>query len=101
MNGELHYLPASCLETTPFAGVYYKVSVGHFPDGSPAEVFISNHKAGNDSDVAARDASILISLCLQHGCPIETIARAITRNSDDSASGIVGAAIDAIASSSC
>jgi hypothetical protein len=81
-----------------FAGLRFKVSVGYFPDGSLAEAFISNHKAGNASDVAARDAGILLSLCLQHGCPIETISRAITRNSNGSAGGVIAAVLDAFSS---
>jgi len=86
-----------------FAGLRYKVSVGCFSDGSPAEVFISNHKHGNASDVIARDAGILLSFCLQYGCPVQTIARAVSRNSDGSASGVIGAALDAITAgpSSC
>jgi hypothetical protein len=75
-------------------GLKYKVTAGYFPDGSLAEIFLSNHKAGNASDVAARDAGILVSLCLQHGCAAETIARALSRNSDGSASGVIGAALD-------
>jgi hypothetical protein len=77
------------------AGLRYKVTVG-FLDGRPVEVFISNHKAGNASDVAARDAGILLSLLLQYGCPIEVIAKALSRNSDGSASGVVGAVVDRI-----
>jgi hypothetical protein len=75
-------------------GLHYKLTIGFFPDGAPGEVFLSNHKAGNASDVAARDAGILISLLLQHDCEIETISRAISRNSDGSPSGVVGAALD-------
>jgi hypothetical protein len=80
-----------------FSGLRYKISAGFFRDGSLAEVFISNHKRGNASDVAARDAGILLSLCLQHGCSLETIARAVSRNSDGSASGVVAAVLDALA----
>jgi hypothetical protein len=80
-----------------FHGMKYKVTVGRFfPDGLPCEVFISNHKAGNASDVAARDAGILLSLLLQHGCQIETISRAISRNADGSASGVIGAVLDRV-----
>jgi hypothetical protein len=79
-----------------FAGLKYKVTVSRFPDGSLCETFISNHKAGNGSDVAARDAGILLSLLLQHGCPIETISRAVSRNTDASASGVIGAVLDRI-----
>ena len=78
-------------------GLHYVVSVGHFADGAPAVVFLSNHRAGNASDIAARDAGILVSLCLQRNCAVETIARALSRNSDGSASGVVGAVLDIIA----
>ena len=63
------------------AGLRYKATVSRFEDRKLAEVFVSNHKAGNASDVAARDAGILVSLCLQHGCDVATIAHAISRNS--------------------
>jgi hypothetical protein len=61
------------------AGLKYKATISRFPDGSMAELFVSNHKAGNASDVAARDAGILVSLLLQHGCPVETISRALSK----------------------
>jgi hypothetical protein len=77
-----------------FSGLRYKATVSRFPDGSLAEVFVSNHKAGNASDVAARDAGILLSLCLQHGCGVETISRALSRNADGSASGVIAAVLD-------
>jgi hypothetical protein len=79
-----------------FADLRYKVTTGHFPDGSLAECFVANHRAGNAADVAARDAGILLSLCLQHGCNASTIARALSRNGDGSASGVVGAVLDRI-----
>jgi len=76
-------------------GLRYEVTIGFF-DGRPVEVFISNHKAGNASDVAASDAGILLSLLLQYGCPIEVIAKALSRNSFGSASSVAGAAVDRI-----
>jgi hypothetical protein len=81
-----------------FAGLRYKVTAGFFPDGSLAEIFVSNHKAGNASDVAARDAGILVSLCLQHGCSADMIAKALSRNTNGSASGVISAALDLIIS---
>ena len=78
-------------------GLRYKVTAGYFPDGSLAEIFVSNHKVGNASDIAARDGGILVSLCLQHGVPLQTIKRALTRNADGSASGVIAAALDPIA----
>jgi hypothetical protein len=78
------------------AGLHYRASVGHFDDGRPAECFVQNHKLSSAADVVARDCGILLSLLFQFGCPIETIAHAVTRNSDGSASGVVGAVLDKI-----
>ena len=78
------------------AGLRYTVTAGYFPNGALAEIFVSNHRAGSAADVAVRDAGILVSLCLQHNCPAETIAHALTRNADGSASGVIGAVLDKI-----
>ena len=75
-------------------GLNYVVSVGRFDDGSPAEIFISNGKAGSDSDTAARDSAVVASIALQYGVPAEVIRRALMRNRDGSACGPLGAALD-------
>jgi hypothetical protein len=77
-------------------GLHYTVTTSRDRQRVIREAFISNHKRGTASDVAARDCGILISLCLQYGCPIETIARALSRNSDGSASGVAAAVIDRV-----
>ena len=82
------------------ASLAYKVTVGRFPgNGRLAEIFISNHRSNSSADVAARDCGILISLLLQHGCDPETIARALSRNSDGTASGVAAAVLDKITGS--
>jgi hypothetical protein len=78
------------------ANMRYTVTISHDHRRVVREAFICNHKRGNASDIAARDCGILISLALQHGCSIETIAHAISRNSDGSASGVAGAVIDRV-----
>jgi hypothetical protein len=57
-------------------------------------------KAGSELDVQARDISIVCSILLQHGCALDVISRALTRNSDGSASGPLGALLDFRASGS-
>src|SRR5262245_20305081 len=79
-----------------FAGLRYVVTIGRFSDGRPAETFVCNHLRGNAVDVIVRDAGILISLLLQHGCAAETIAHSISRNSDGSPAGVIGAVLDLI-----
>jgi ribonucleoside-diphosphate reductase alpha chain len=44
--------------------------------------------------VNARDAAVAASLLLQHGCPVDTLRRALTRNGDGSASGPLAKALD-------
>jgi hypothetical protein len=45
----------------------------------------------------ARDAAVAASLLLQHGCHVDTLRKALTRNSDGSASGPLAHALDLLA----
>jgi len=78
-------------------GLRYVVSIGRFADGALAEVFISNGKAGSDSDTAARDSAVVASIALQYGVPLEVICHALMRNRDGSACGPLSAALDLLA----
>lgn len=55
------------------------VDIGFTRDGRPLEVFISGPASGSELGALAQDAALLISLCLQHGLPAETMARTIAR----------------------
>jgi hypothetical protein len=81
-------------------GLHYVVSVGRFADGSPAEIFVSNGKAGSDSDANARDAAIITNIALQYGVPLEVIRHALLRDPRGKASTPIGAALDEIAGQS-
>lgn len=75
----------------------YAISFGMFPDGRPAEIFISAyHNTTTEIDQVARDGAVLVSLALQHGCDPETIAHAITRDGGGNPSTIIGAVIDSM-----
>lgn len=78
------------------AGLKCTIAISRFDDGGVAEAFIGNHKCGNASDVAARDGGILLSLLLQHDCSLDVVARALARNGDGSASGVIGAVVDKV-----
>jgi hypothetical protein len=78
-------------------GRRFTATVSRFDDGSIGELFLNNHKAGNQSDTNARDAAIILSLALQHGADIESIRKALCRDSQDRALGPVAAALDIIA----
>jgi hypothetical protein len=75
-------------------GQHYTATVGRFDDGAPSEIFLTNGKAGSDSNTAARDCAVVASIALQYGAPVEVIRRALMRNRDDSACGPLGVALD-------
>ena len=72
----------------------FTVTVGFYADGTPGEVFIDGGKTGQDIQNTARDAAVVLSLALQHGIPIETIRRAVTRSGSGEPASILGAVAD-------
>jgi hypothetical protein len=77
-------------------GLKFTASVSRFADGRIGELFLNNHKAGNQTDTNARDAAIILSFALQYGADLETIRRALCRDSKGRALGPVAAALDII-----
>jgi len=77
-------------------GFLYTAGVGFFDDDDrqPAEIFLTTAKHGTALDTNARDAAIAASLLLQHGCPVDTLRRALTRNADGLASGPLAHLLD-------
>jgi hypothetical protein len=75
-------------------GIRYTAGVGRFEDGRLAEIFLNTRKHGTAVDTNARDAAVAASLLLQHGCSVEILRRALTRNGDGSASGPLARALD-------
>lgn len=69
----------------------YAVSVGTDDTGAIREVFVS----GPASDLmnSVRDSAILLSLALQYGCPLETIAHALTRDDHDRPATVIGSVV--------
>jgi hypothetical protein len=76
------------------AGLKYRATVSRFSDGRLAEIFIANHKAGSGADTAARDSAIVCSIALQYGADVETIRKALCRDSRGNANGPLGVALD-------
>ena len=76
--------------------VSYICTLSHFPNGDVAEVFLSNHKNGSDTDTAARDSAIAASLGLQYGLPLDVLRRALLRDPRGKAMSPLGAALDLI-----
>jgi hypothetical protein len=79
------------------AGLRYVATVSRYSDGTIAEIFLGNHKSNSAADVNARDSAIAASLALQFGADIETIRKALCRDSSGRASGPLAMALDIIA----
>ncbi len=92
--------------TIEFAGEKYDFTTGFYPDGTVGETFINRvkdrtaAKLGEQLDGICRDSAVLISLALQHGVTIDTMRHAVTRDSEDSPSTLIGAILDTLAAES-
>jgi hypothetical protein len=75
----------------------YVATVSFFPDGSLAEIFLGNAKAGSHSDSAAKDSAVVCSIALQHGVPVDVIRHALLRDARGVASSPLGVALDILA----
>jgi hypothetical protein len=78
-------------------GLRFTATVSRFADGRIGELFLNNHKNGNQLDTFARDSAILLSFALQHGADVDAMRRALARDSQGRAIGPVGAALDVLA----
>jgi hypothetical protein len=74
----------------------FTVKVGFYRDGRPAEVFLSNGKAGSGLESVARDSAIIASLLLQHGGDLDVIRAALTKDHIGGPASLIGAALDAL-----
>src|SRR5262245_44754760 len=79
------------------SGLRFTATVSRFPDGHISELFLNNHKAGNQSDTNARDGPIVLSFALQYGADIDAIRKALCRDAAGKALSPIGAALDLLA----
>jgi hypothetical protein len=83
--------------TFELSSLKFTATVSRFADGRIGELFLNNHKAGNQVDTNARDAAILLSFALQYGADLQAIRRALCHDSQGRALGPIGAALDLLA----
>lgn len=81
-------------------GLHFNATVGRKVLSGPiSEVFLNvagdkGGKYGSDSDLAARDAAVAVSLALQHGISLVVLQRSMGRELDGSASSPIGHLLD-------
>jgi hypothetical protein len=84
--------------TLEVGGPRFTATASRFDDGSLGEIFLQNHKADSTAGIMASDAAIAASLALQFGCPMETLRKALCRDTRGNATGPLGVALDKLAS---
>src|SRR5215471_3523239 len=57
-------------------------TIGFYPEGIPAELFMGGAKDGSGLAAILDDASVVISIALQHGIPARALAKSISRAPD-------------------
>jgi len=83
-----------------FAGEKYVLTKGYYPDGRIGEVFLDRIKdktasrLGYALDGVCRDSAMMLSLLLQHGATIQSIAHTVTRDDDNEPATVLGAICD-------
>ena len=101
----------SCRQTLPnrrrcetleieHAGHRFSMTFSRYPDGRPAEIFLSSRHVGSPLEAIARDAAVTVSIALQHGAPLATVSGALTKDHDGGPATLLGAALAAITEAS-
>jgi hypothetical protein len=86
-------------ETAEFeiGGHRYVATLGRFPDGRPAEIFLNTKRTGSELERTTRDAAVLASLGLQFGIPLEVLRKALSRKPNGDPDSALCFALDELA----
>ena len=77
--------------------IKYVASLGYFPDGRLAEVFLRAGRAGTDINIQSQETAIAVSFALQYGCPVDTMRAAMPRTQEGEPEGAIGMLLDLLA----
>jgi ribonucleoside-diphosphate reductase alpha chain len=76
-----------------FGGIRFTAGIGRYDDGRLAEVFIDCNKLGSAVEANAKAGAIILSLALQHGVALSTIAHALPKNGGGKLTSPIGAIV--------
>lgn len=105
MTGRERLAQRRMCETVEFehGGSVFTATLGYYLDPTGVcrlgEVFLNSGKVGSAMDVATRDSAVAVSFALQHGCDVETMRAAFTRDAAGAAEGVLGRLLDLICES--
>lgn len=86
----------SALVTFAHDGIRYHASLSKLADGMIGEVFLDGAKPGTPVAIVGHDLAIAASLALQFGCPLDTLRKALARNSHGERAGPLGDLLDLV-----
>ena len=79
---------------TRLMGDEYHVSFGWDPrNGALREVFIKGSRIGSDMEMLLDDASVVLSLALQYGVPVDQLVHSLDTGREEGAKSIIARAI--------
>jgi hypothetical protein len=78
-------------------GHRFRMQIGCFADGTPAELFLDAVKQSSALDALAADSAILLSLFLQYGVAPAEIGHALRRSPNGEPATLIGAVVDRLA----
>ncbi len=85
-------------ESVAHDGLDHQVSIGHYRDGRPGEVFIeADVRAGTYLHALHDDVGIALSLLLQYGCAPGELAGRLGRTADGARTSVLGRVADLLA----
>ena len=87
-------LPERRLSVTRLMGDEYHVSFGWDPRTSALrEVFIKGSRIGSDMEMLLDNASVVLSLALQYGVPVDQLVHSLDTGREEGAKSIIARAI--------
>ena len=74
----------------------YTTHVSYYPDGRLGEVWLVCDRPNSTADTLARDASLVLSIAIQFGVPLELLQRAMSRSPNGDPAGPLGVVLDRV-----
>ena len=97
MRKKLPHRRPSVTRTFETTSDRYHISFGIDPEDQQArEIFIHGSKIGSDLEILLDDASIILSLALQHGLPLSQLMHSLNTDREEEGKSVLAAAIKSV-----
>ncbi len=76
----------------------YFADIGRYSDNSIGEIFLDMERQSNEVANMARDASLILSIAIQYGVPIDEMRASVGRSETGLPHSVIGTALDLLES---